>query len=135
MKELVHLCLTRMHRLPVAVLLAFAASVALAQTQPPAALETTLKNMLVALQTNSLADFVADGDPSFRSGMTQQMLAGVSAQFGPRLKQGYTTTFLGTLNQEGYTVYLWKLAFNDRQDDRLVTLAVKDGKVAGFFLG
>jgi hypothetical protein len=35
------------------------------------------------------------------------------------------------LNQQGYIVYLWKLEF---EDDRLVTIAVKDGKVSGFFL-
>ena len=118
--------------------MALAASVALAQTaaqpQPPAQLETTLRNMLTALQKNALADFVADGDASFKSGMTQQMLVSVSSQFGPRLAGGYTTTFFGTLNQQGYTVYLWRLTFKDGHDDRLVTMAVKDGKVAGFFL-
>jgi hypothetical protein len=31
-------------------------------------------------------------------------------------------------------VYLWKLSFKDGQDDRLVTMAVKEGRVAGFFL-
>jgi hypothetical protein len=112
------------------------ASTALAQGQPqaPAQLETTLSNMLTALQNNSLADFVSAGDAAFQYGMTQQMLSGLSAQFGPGLKRGYTTTFLGTLNQQGHTVYLWKISFKDGQDDRLFTMAVKDGKVSGFFL-
>jgi hypothetical protein len=106
----------------------------IAMAQAPAQLETTMKSMLAAIQSKSLADFVAGGDASFRSGMTQPMLDGVSAQLGPRLSQGYTASFLGSLNQEGFTVYLWKVVFKDGKDDRLVTMAVRDGKVAGFFL-
>ncbi len=93
-----------------------------------------MQKMLGAIQTKSLADFVEAGDASFRAGMSQAMLDGVSAQFGPRLKQGYSATFLGRLNQQGYAVYLWKLEFKDGGDDRLVTMAVKNGKVGGFFL-
>jgi hypothetical protein len=136
MRKLLRPCLKTMHYVTLGVVLALAAAGVLAQapTQSSAALETTLKNMLTALQTNSLPDFVAAGDASFKSGMTREMLAGVSGQFGSRLAGGYTTTFLGTLNQQGYTVYLWKPVFKDGQDDRLITMAVRDGKVAGFFL-
>lgn len=115
-----------------ALLLGAVAPVAWAQA--PQQVEMTMKNMLAATQAGSLADFTAAGDASFRSGMTQTMLDGVSAQFAPRLKQGYTSTFFGSLNQQGYTVYLWKLEFKDGKDDRLVTMAIKDGKVGGFFL-
>jgi hypothetical protein len=136
MRELIRHCLRTIHYVCLGVVLALAASGVLAQapTQSSAALETTLKNMLTALQTNSLPDFVAAGDPSFKSGVTQEIFAGVSGQFGSRLAGGYTTTFLGTLNQQGFTVYLWKLVFKDGQDDRLVTMAVRDGRVAAFFL-
>lgn len=105
-----------------------------AVAQAPAQLETTMKAMLAAIQSKSLPDFMAAGDASFKAGMTQPMLDSVSAQIAPRLSQGYTSSFLGSLNQEGYTVYLWKLAFKDGKDDRLVTMAVRDGKVGGFFL-
>lgn len=134
MEDVVRYYLKTLHRLCLALVLVLAATTAFAQAQAPAQLETTLKKMLTALQANSLRDFVAEGDASFKSGMTQDMLAGVSSQFAPRLSRGYTTTLLGTLNQHGYTVYLWKLVFKDGQDDLLVTMAVKDGKVAGFFL-
>jgi hypothetical protein len=115
-----------------ALCLALIAPVAFAQA--PQQLETTMKNMLAAVQANSLANFTAAGDAAFQQGMNQAMLDGVNAQLAPRLNQGYTSTFLGSLNQLGYTVYLWKLVFKDGKDDRLVTLAVKDGKVGGFYL-
>ena len=115
-----------------AVALVLVAPVAFAQAPPQ--IETTMKNMLAAVQARSLPDFVAAGDASLRAGMTQRMLDSMSAQLAPRLNQGYTATFLSTLNQEGYTVYLWKLAFKDGKDDLLVTMAVKDGKVGGLLL-
>jgi uncharacterized phosphosugar-binding protein len=117
---------------------AFAAALLLvapvAFAQAPPQIETTMKNMLAAVQARSLQNFVAQGDASLKAGMTQRMLDSMSAQLAPRLSQGYTATFLSTLNQEGYTVYLWKLAFKDGKDDLLVTMAVKDGKVGGLLL-
>ena len=117
---------------------AFAAALLLvapvAFAQAPPQIEATMKNMLAAVQARSLQNFVAQGDASLKAGMTQRMLDSMSVELAPRLSQGYTATFLSTLNQEGYTVYLWKLAFKDGKDDLLVTMAVKDGKVGGFFL-
>jgi hypothetical protein len=91
--------------------------------------------MLSAVQAGSLADFVAAGDPGFRAGMTKPILDSVSQRLAPRLGQGYTASFLGRLNQQGFTVYLWKLEFKDGMDDILVTLAAKGGQVGGFWLG
>ena len=109
-------------------------ALAQAPAQPPAGMDTALKNMLSALQAGSVTDFVAAGDANFKAGMTQAMLDQVRSQLGPRLARGYTSTFLGSLREQGYTVLLWKLEFKDGNDDRLITMAVKDGKVAGFFL-
>ena len=106
----------------------------MALAQNPDSIEASMKKMLAAIQSNSYDDFVASGDAAFKSGMSKQMLDGVSTQLGPRLKQGYHPTALGKLSQQGYTVYLWKLEFNDKKDDYLVKMAVKDGKVGGFLL-
>lgn len=116
----------------VALFVASAAQVGWAQA--PQEIETIMNNMLAATQAKSLEGFVAAGDATFRSHMTQPMLDSFNAQVGPRLNGGYTTTFLGRLSQGGYAWYLWKLEFKDGGDDRLVQMVVKDGKVSGFFL-
>lgn len=103
-----------------------------APAEAPAGMEATLKSMLSAVQAGSVAEFVASGDESFKAGMNQGMFGQMRAQLAPRLAQGYTATFLGTLNQRGVVVYLWKLRFKDGKDDRLVTMAVNAGKVVGF---
>jgi hypothetical protein len=114
--------------------LLFALASHLGWAQAPQPIETIMKSMVAATQANSLSDFVAAGDAAFQAGMTKPMLDSLSRQLGPRLRQGYTASFLGMLNQEGYTVYLWKLEFKDGKDDVLVTMAVRDGKVGGFWL-
>lgn len=115
-----------------ALFLGVAAQIGWAQAPPN--IEATLKKMLAATESASRAAFVADGDASFQADITPQMFNGFSAQFAPRLKRGYTTTFVTQLHQEGYSVYVWKVEFKDGGDDLLFTLAVKDGKVGGFFL-
>ncbi len=102
--------------------------------QAPESMESTFRKMLAAIQSNSYEDFVAPGDAMFKAGMTKETLEDVSRQLAARLKQGYQGLFLNSLNQQGYVVYLWKLAFKDGKDDHLVKMAVKDGKVGGFWI-
>ncbi|MEO5654990.1 MAG: hypothetical protein ABIR00_03285 [Nitrosospira sp.] len=114
--------------------LAFASPVALAQAQAPQPVETTMKSMVSAILANSLTDFVSPGDQAFQAGMTKEMLSSINQSLASRLKQGYTTTFLTALRQQGFDVYVWKLEFKDGNDDVLVFMALKDKKVGGFWL-
>jgi hypothetical protein len=114
------------------LLFGFVPQVALAQAPVP--VETTMENMLSAIQSDSLAAFVSAGDPAFKAGITEEIFHSISESLGSRLKQGYTAKFLTQLNQQGFTVYLWKLEFKDASDDVLVSAAIKDGNVSGFWL-
>ena len=95
---------------------------------------TTLDKLLKAVEMNDYDSFVADGSDAFKAGMTKQMLQGVSGQLSARMKKGYTCLYLGELNQQGYKVLLWKIAYKDGGDDTLTRLVLKDGKVTGFWL-
>jgi hypothetical protein len=105
-----------------------------ASAQAPPQTEAVMKNMIGAIQVNSLADFNALADQSVKAAMTEQILDKMNQMLGPRLKQGYAVVGMGTLRKEGAQVYLWKLEFKDEGDDVLVTMAMKDGKVTGFYL-
>jgi hypothetical protein len=122
----------------VALFIALASSMVFAQALPsaqaPQTAEATMKRMISAIQANSLPDFVAPGDEAFQTGMTKEMLSSISQSLASRLGQGYSSTFLTRLKQQGFEVYVWKLEFKDSNDDVLVFLAVKDGKVGGFWL-
>jgi hypothetical protein len=118
--------------------LTFTSPVVLAQAPQPAGaspgVETIMKSMLSAILANSLTDFVSSGDEAFQAGMTKEMLSSINQSLASRLKQGYTTTFLTTLRQQGFDVYVWKLVFKDGNDDVLIFMALKDKKVGGFWL-
>ena len=94
--------------------------------------DTTLKQMLDAVQSNSYEKFTAEGDARFKANFTPTMFEGLARQLGPKLQQGYAVQYLTTLNQQDYIVYVWKLVFKGVKDDYLVTLFIKDGNVSGF---
>ncbi len=94
--------------------------------------DMTLKKMFDAVQSNSYDQFVAEGDARFKENFTPKMLESLARQLGPKLQQGYSVTFLTTLNQHDYVVYAWNLVFKGAQDDFLVTLFIKAGNVSGF---
>jgi hypothetical protein len=100
----------------------------------PAAAETTMKKMMEAVKTKSFDVFMANTDDGMRAALTKQQFEGVSNQLAPRMKQGYRTTYLSKLRQEGHDVHLWKLEMTDGKDDYLIKMALKDGKVAGFLI-
>ncbi len=117
-----------------AVLLALAAVITAAPVSalPVKDLGGTLEQMLDAIQTNKYDQFIAGGDASFQNGFTQQKFDGLAKIIAPRLHDGYYVTFLTTLRQQDYLVYLWKLTFKDAKDELLVHLAVRNGYVIGF---
>lgn len=112
--------------------LALAATAKAADPDP--SVQKTFKSLLSAIQANDRDMFVANATDAVKQGLTQQVMDGLSKQFGSRLKKGYEATYLCTLKQQGLQVHLWKLTFKDDGDDIVVRVALKDGKVDGFFL-
>jgi len=41
---------------------------------------------------------------------------------------------LQSTHGQGFAVYTWKMEFKDGNDDVLIFLALKDGKIGGFWL-
>ena len=97
------------------------------------AADSILTKLLLAVENNDRGSFIADGDESFKAGITRPLFDGVTAAFAPRMKKGYDVVFLGTLNQKGCLVVLKKLVFKDGGDDVLAKLILRDGKIAGFW--
>jgi hypothetical protein len=114
-------------------LLAVAAVATAAPGEGPGA-EGPLKRMLAALQSGSYDEFLSDAEEPFREALKRTTFDAVSAQIAPRLKGGYSLTYLGTLSQVGYAVNLWKITFKDGRDDVLAKISTTGGKVGGFFL-
>jgi hypothetical protein len=96
--------------------------------------DATLKQMLDAIQSKSYDRFVAEGDASFKTGFTQKMFEDLAGQLGQKLQKGHRVSFLTTLNQQDFVIYIWKLMLKGVRDEYLINLFVRDGNVIGFII-
>lgn len=115
--------------------LLFSPAILSAQEPLPPRVQSIFQNLMNGVQAGNHAMIISDGDPGFKSGLTEAMATAVHAQLGPRMAEGYTATFLTVLRQAGYQVYLWKVSFKDGGDDFLAKVVLNaDGQVAGFLV-
>jgi hypothetical protein len=93
----------------------------------------SVNKLITALVNSDHAAFVSDGEAAFKA-MKQGQFESFAAKISPVLKSGYEVTYLGTLNQKGYRMSLWKVSLKAGGDDLLASLSMRDGKVGGFFI-
>lgn len=119
---------------PALLVLIFSLTAVSAQ-EPAARVQTIFQNLMHAVQTGDHGAMTINGDERFKAGLTPEMAAAVHTQMAPRMREGYSATFLTAMRQAGYEVYLWKLSFKDGKDDMLAKVVLnKDGQVAGFWI-
>jgi phage-related tail fiber protein len=115
--------------------LAFAVAGAPARAiDPDPAVKKTFEKLIDAVKANDRDAFIADGTEAVKKGVTEEVMEVLSKQLGARLKKGYEATYLCQLKQASHQVHLWKVTFKDGGDDIVIRVALKDGKVDGFFL-
>jgi len=108
------------------------ATASFALANPTSEAEKHSERLLKSIETSDYELFVQTGEPAFQK-IKKKSFDSVVTQLAPRMKKGYEATFLGTLEQQGYSVTLWKLDFSEG-DDALATLSIKDGKVGGYWI-
>jgi len=64
---------------------------------------------------------------------TKEMFRRASETIAPACRNGYELEYLTAMNQQGSEVFLWKLLPREGENQFLVRLTLKDGKVSGFF--
>jgi hypothetical protein len=92
------------------------------------------EKLLFAIIASDYDLFMSEGDEVFKNSLPRERWLLISKQYAPRLKAGYTNTFLTEMRQQGCQVTLWKLTYKDGGDDALVRLIMLGGKVVGFVL-
>lgn len=88
--------------------------------------------MITAVEKGDYDSFVENAEPSFKAELSSVAFNSRTLTIFVRMKNGYTTSYLGTLRKGGYSVSYWKLAIKDGKDDVLVSMALKNGKVGAF---
>jgi hypothetical protein len=102
--------------------------------QPDATANRSFNTLTSAMNRNDFNAFISLGEPAFKAGMSKADFEAASSQIAPRMRKGFESTYLGSMRQKGYQVYLWKYSFNDGGDDYLAQLSMRNGQVGGFFL-
>ena len=78
-----------------------------------------------------------EGDADMKLALAQagakEAFQRASETIAPLCREGYELQFLGSMTQEGSDIYLWKLIPAAGQNQFLVRLALKNGKISGFF--
>ena len=92
------------------------------------------QKLVAAFEKADYDTFIAEGDASLKKGLKKEAFDKTYTHFGARFQAGYEAIFLGELKQNGCHVTLWKLSFKDQGDDALLTLVVKEGKLAGVWI-
>lgn len=109
------------------------ATVAFAEEAPQDA-NSIVKILVTATESGNYSEFQQPGDAAFQAGITKEMFNKVSQQLAPALKGGYDLSFLTSLTQQGYDVYLWKITPNTGKDQFVAKLVLKNGKASGFWI-
>ena len=90
--------------------------------------------LITAIEKSDYETFVADADAPFKKALKKELFASTAGHYAAQFKAGYDVSYLGDLKQFGCQVTLWKISFKDHSDDALVTLMMKEGLVAGFWI-
>jgi len=115
-------------------LLAVHAAPAHAEGAAPADVQRLAARMIDAVLVESYDAFLADADANLKTHFSRQQFEGLCGLYTQPLKKGYKLEYFGRLKQHGYLVHVWKISTSGAQDEALIRMAVKDGKVGGVWV-
>ena len=85
------------------------------------------------IQDGDVSVFQELGNEAFRKQMTPELFQSSQAEIGRRLRDGYTSTYLGKILKTPKEMFLWKIITSKNQEQLLVTLVLENNKVAAFY--
>jgi len=89
--------------------------------------------LLQAIQDGDGAVFQELGTEAFKKQMTPELFHSAQVEIGARLRNGYTSSYLGKISKNNREIFLWKIITSKTQDQLLATLVLENNKVAGFY--
>ena len=92
------------------------------------------EDLLQAITDNDYDAFVARGSAAFRAALPTRGFASLSTKLGRRLAQGRRVSTLGSVRRTTTMDWMFKIEFDDGDDDALMTLALDGWQVAGFLV-
>jgi len=111
---------------------AAAAPVGTSDQQVKAVAEPILDSLLTGFNQGDYAKFSKDFDKNLRETIHEKSFEQVRGDLLKKLGQYKSKKYLGFLNQQDYTIVLWKGTFADTKSDVLIKLVLRksDNKVS-----
>jgi hypothetical protein len=86
--------------------------------------EPILENLLAGFNKGNYAQYSKDFDATLREAIPEKKFQQVREEILKKIGSFKSKKFLGFLNQQAYTVVLWKGAFSGTKDDVLIKLVL-----------
>ena len=96
-------------------------------------LQTTIDGNFGAFRSECFKEGDSDMKLALARAESKEAFLRASETVAPLCRGGYELQFLTSMTQAGSEVYLWKLIPSAGQNQFLVRLALKNGKISGFF--
>ncbi len=103
---------------------AAAAPVGTSDQQVKAVSEPILDNLLAGFNQGNYAQYAKDFNDTLREAIPEKKFQQVRGELLKKLGKYKDKKYLGFLNQQAYTIALWKGAFANTQDDVLIRLVL-----------
>jgi hypothetical protein len=95
--------------------------------------QSTFDRLMMAVRANDRSAFIVGATHDMEQAVTPELMMTIHHELTPHINSGYEATFLCDLNQQGFTVHLWKVCFADGTDDIVLRIVLDGDKLAGFF--
>jgi hypothetical protein len=89
--------------------------------------------LLQAIQDGDVSVFQELGTEAFKKQMTPDFFHSAQNEIGARLRDGYSSLYLGKISKSNRDIFLWKITISKNTDQLLATLVLEKTKVAGFY--
>ena len=103
---------------------ATAASFGKDDRQVKAVAEPILDNLLAGFNLGNYVQYSRDFDDAMREAVTEKKFQQVWGDLVEKLGQYKSKKYLGFLNQQPYTIVLWKAVFDGTQNDIMIKLVL-----------
>ena len=89
--------------------------------------------LMQGIQDGDVSVFQELGSEAFRKQMTPEFFQASQVKIGMRLREGYSSSYLGKISKNHQEIFLWKIITQKNQEQLLATLVLQDNKVEAFY--
>ena len=96
--------------------------------------DNTIQRLVAAIKAGDVDTFRGSLTPDFATDMTPKAVAALFEQLSPAMAAGYSLHALGSLQQDGMTVHIYKISLKDGGNDLLLRAVMDSDKISGLLI-